>query len=98
MALFTGLSPTPAGLHLNVPLFYYYYFNTFFFFAMLSSMWWFPEQGSDPRLLHWTLRIVTTGQPGNSLNVPFKVVYVGNSLTAQWLGHVAFTAGAGFGL
>ena len=65
---------------------------------MLSSVWWFPDQRSDPRPPHWMLRIVTTGQPGNFLNVPFKVVYVGNSLTAQWLGHVAFTAGAGFGL
>ena len=33
---------------------------------------YFPDQGSNPGLLHWELQVLTTAPPGKSPHVHFK--------------------------
>ena len=49
-------------------------FNFFFSFDLSEQLVGsqFPDQGSNPRPLHWKRRVLTTGQPGKSLNLTFK--------------------------
>ena len=62
------------------------FFVNFFYLFICRSVWHvgcqFPDQGLNPYPLQWKCRVLTTGPPGNSLNVLYKTKEV--SLYSQF--------------